>query len=265
MPRKVPAVNKALDVLELFSAGNGALSASQIGSVLKLPRSTLHELLATLVNRSYLTLDRPSGFHYQLGRRLFELGGAYASSIDLFREANEVSRQVSQESGETVHVAILDGSDVIYIAKADSSRVVRMVSAVGRRLPAHASAVGKVLLAALPNNKVVAAFKGKQLERFTPNTIVSLPALIQVLEKVRVQGLAYDTGEETPDVQCIAAPIRDASGAVAAAMSISVPSFRLSASRRHELEAVLKAGAAELSGRLGAFGINGREAAEASS
>ena len=131
MGRLVPAVTRALDILELFLEGDGTLSAPDIVRRLQLPRTTVHELVTTLAARSYIVqVPGPPG-RYRLGVRPYQLGSRYAEQLDLAAEGQQVARAVAETCDETVHVAILEGTDVIYIAKVDSTHAVRMVSAAG--------------------------------------------------------------------------------------------------------------------------------------
>ena len=251
MARAVPAASRTLDILELF-LDRTTLSAPEISERLALPRTTVHELVTTLVDRSYLVAvpDRPT--RYRLGLRLFQLGGLFAESLDLTREARVVAEQVAAECDETVHVAVLDGTDVVYVAKADSTHPVRMVSAVGRRLPAHCTAVGKALLAALPPATVDDRYAGAgALARLTPNSITSRARLRDHLADVRAGGLAYDDRESNDDVRCVAAPVRDHRGVVVAALSISVPTLRWDDERERAWGALVLRSADRLSGLLG--------------
>lgn len=133
MPRAVPAVTRALDILEMFLGGAGPCSIPEIGRRLRLPRSSAHELIQTRVARGYLRLFQERTGWFALGLRVFELGSVYAESLDLPREGQDVARAVSARCNETVHVAVLDDTQVVYIAKVDSRQAVRMASAAGRR------------------------------------------------------------------------------------------------------------------------------------
>ncbi|CAM5726538.1 DNA-binding IclR family transcriptional regulator OS=Streptomyces violarus OX=67380 GN=FHS41_003360 PE=4 SV=1 [Streptomyces violarus] len=138
MGRLVPAVTRALDILELFLDGDGTLSAPDIVRRLQLPRTTVHELVTTLAARKYIVPVPGQSGRYRLGVRPYQLGARYAEQLDLAAEGQQVARSVAETCDETVHVAILEDTDVIYIAKVDSTHAVRMVStAAGRRLPAH--------------------------------------------------------------------------------------------------------------------------------
>ncbi|MEE1939730.1 IclR family transcriptional regulator [Streptomyces sp. TRM 70361] len=254
MGRLVPAVNRALDILELFLDGDGVLSAPEITRRLGLPRTTVHELVTTLAARSYLVPVPEQPGRYRLGVRNYQLGSRYAEQLDLAAEGRRVAGEVAETCDETVHVAVLEGTDVIYIAKVDSTRAVRMVSAAGRRLPAHCTAVGKMLLASLPEEELGTRLPGpggEPLRAMTENSITSPDELREALARIRARGIAVEERESNPDVSCVAAPVRDSAGRVVAALSISVPTIRWNGRRRAELEALVVRGAADLSARLG--------------
>jgi len=255
--RSVPSVNRALDVLELF-IDRPSLSAPEITQLLGLPRTTVHELLTTLVERGYLDAIAGAPTRYRLGMRTFQLGSQFADRLDLVREGQEVAAQVAQACDETVHVAVLEGTDVVYIAKVDSTHPVRMVSAVGRRLPAHCTAVGKMLLSGLSAEALDARFTpGTTLVVMTPNSISSPSKLRAHLREVAEQGIAHDDCESNEAVHCVAAAAYDHTGRMAAGMSISVPIIRWNAERGRELAALVRSGAADLSSRLGHRGQPG--------
>jgi IclR family KDG regulon transcriptional repressor len=252
MGRVVPAVARALDVLELFLDGEESLSTPEIVARLDLPRTTGHELVSTLASRSYLSPAPGAPGRFRLGVRAFQLGSAYASRLDLAREGRAAAEQVAAACDETVHLAILDGTEVIYVAKVDSTHAVRMVSAVGRRLPAHCTAVGKMLLSGLPDAELDARLPpGRPLQAMTPNSVTSVARMRRMLSEIRARGLATESCESNPDVACVAAPVYDHTGAMVAAMSISVPTSRWTAEREERWGRLVRDGAATLSTQLG--------------
>ncbi|MFJ6632239.1 IclR family transcriptional regulator [Streptomyces sp. NPDC091376] len=251
MGRLVPAVTRALDILELFLEGDGTLSAPDVIRRLQLPRTTVHELLTTLAARSYVVPVPEQPGRYRLGVRTYQLGSRYAEQLDLAAEGQQVAREIADTCGETVHVAVLEDTDVIYIAKVDSTHAVRMVSAAGRRLPAHCTSVGKMLLASLPEPELESRFAGREFTSMTPNSITDPDVLREALSGIRARGIAVEHQESNPDVSCVAAPVRDRAGRVVAALSISVPMIRWSDARECELAELAAKGAADLSVRLG--------------
>jgi IclR family transcriptional regulator, KDG regulon repressor len=252
MGRQVPALARGLDVLERLAGARGPMTAGELTEALALPRTTAHELLQTLVERGFVEAVEDTPRRYRLGLRLFELGNAYAAGLDLPREAATVAAEVSAACRETVHVAVRDGADVVYVAKADSTHSVRMVSALGGRLPGHLTAVGKLLLAALPDSELARLYPpGRELATMTAASLRTPAALRRELVRVRAEGLAFDRCESNPDVNCVAAAVRDHRGATVAALSVSVPILRWSDEREAELAELARAGAARLSLRLG--------------
>lgn len=250
MPRVVPAVIRALDILELF-LDRPQLSARDVAERLDLPRTTVHELLVTLVARSYLIPVPGQPVQYRLGLPLFQLGAAFAGRLDLVREAQGVARDVAAACDEAVHVAVLDGADVVYLVKVDSTHPVRMVSGVGLRLPAHCTAVGKVLLANLDRAALDTVLAKGPLAAMTPESITDPDRLRAHLEGVRAEGVAVDNGESDTAMRCVAAAVRDHSGATVGAMSVSAPIIRWTPQAHEEWTGLVREGAATLSARMG--------------
>jgi IclR family KDG regulon transcriptional repressor len=257
-PRMTPAVARAFAILRLIQH-RGPLTARQVGAELRLPRSSVHELVQTLVALDALAPTADGSGRFALHVLLHELGSAYVDQVDAAREGQRVAASVAGSCGETVHVATLDGVDVVYLAKVDSIHAVRMVSAVGRRLPAHCTAVGKALLSELSDDEVARRFGGPaaRLPAMTPNSITSLALLRETLATVRALGYALDDCESNRDVRCVAAPVFEHGGGVAAAMSISVPTTRTGVDWPAGLVELVRQGARELSRRLGDTGAGG--------
>jgi len=247
--RSVGAVDRACGILDLVARATEPPRISAIALRLGIPRNTTYELINTLCRQSFLEVGVDG--RVRLGFRVFELGGAYAQSLDLIREARLVAHEVAMSCNETCHVARLEGREVVYLVKEEGNQLVRMASAVGRRLPAHGTGVGKMLLAHLRRTELLRRLSGVQLERMTPNTIARSNELIAELDLIAARGYATDKEESTPGVRCVAAPVRNDRGEVVAAMSISVPAARMGSRRQGELAAVVMDAAAQLSRRLG--------------
>jgi len=244
-----PAVVRSLDVLELFLDARHGLTAPEVVQRTGLPRTTVHELLTTLAERNYLRREEGSAT-YQLGMSVFRLGNAFAERLDLHAVGLRVARSVAQECDETVHVGVLEGAEVVYVCKVDSTQSVRMVSRMGGRLPASCTGLGKVLMANLPDaerNRIIR----KGLTKLTAKSITDPHVLGNQLDEIRASGLAFESGESTPDVSCVAAPVRDHTGVVVAAMSISVPDMRWKQRTPEEWGALAADGAARFSSELG--------------
>ncbi|MEQ4207743.1 IclR family transcriptional regulator [Actinopolymorpha sp. B9G3] len=254
MGRSVPAVMRALDILDLFGTAED-LSIPEIHARLDLPRTSVHELVGTLVERSYLTPVPGQPHRFRLGVGVFHLGATYAERLDLAREGQVAATEVAVACDETVHVAVLDGRHVIYVAKADCTHPVRMVSAVGRRLPAHCTAVGLMLLARLDSSRLDELYPiGDSLPALTKRSITSTTQLRTRLTEIRACGIAEEYCESNEAVACVAAPVTDRAGTTVAAISISVPTVRWTPERKDGLGRLVSDGAAALSARLGHVG-----------
>jgi IclR family KDG regulon transcriptional repressor len=225
------------------------LTAPEVAQRTGLPRTTVHELLTTLTARKYLRRDdRTSTYH--LGLSVFRLGNAFAERLDLHSVGLRVAQSVAEECDETVHVGILEGPDVVYVCKVDSTQSVRMVSRMGGRVPASCTAVGKALLAHLPEAERSRLLR-KGLAKLTTRSITEPHVLANQLDQIRATGVAFEAGESNPDVSCVAAPIRDHSGTVVAALSISVPDMRWNQRAPGDWAVFASDGAARLSAELG--------------
>lgn len=220
------SLDRALDILELLSDTREGLSLSEICTTLSLPKSSVYSLVHTLSNRKYLKLNHNTG-KYSIGIKLFEVGVSYQENTDLYDEVRKIVRYISRESNEAVHLAVLDGTEVIYLMKEEGTHTIRMASSIGRRLPAHATAVGKALLSGLSDDEIRDLYQDIHLVKVTSHTISEVEKLIEQLRQTRVRGYASEQEESTENITCVAAPIRNSTGSVCAAVSISVPVFRI--------------------------------------
>lgn len=250
MARLTPALVRAFDILELFADAGRSLSPAEIVEATQLPRTTVHELLTTLVARKYLQRDDRAGT-YQLGLSVFRLGNAYSDRLDLHEVGLRVARKVAAGCDETVNVGILDEFKVIYLCKVDTTQAVRMISRAGGQAPASCTAVGKALLAFLPDRDLETFASNSPLPRLTPSSITDPDEFLEQMKLIRDTGVAFEAGESTPDVSCAAAPVRDYRGEVIASLSISVPDMRWHQRPREEWAELALAGARQLSNELG--------------
>ncbi|MGI9952152.1 IclR family transcriptional regulator [Moorellaceae bacterium AZ2] len=225
------SVDNALRLLEAFSAAEPELGISELSRKLGLSKSAVFRLVLTLENRGFLVQDQSSG-KYRLGLKNLYLGGLVLRYMDLVKLAQPYLEDLMRKTEETVHLVILERGEAIFIGKVESARPMRMGSYVGARMPAYCTATGKVLLAHLSEEELEDYLKRTPLKRFTPYTITEPEALRRHLLTVRQQGYAVDQEESEDGLMCIAAPVRDRSGRVIAAISISGPAGRMD--RRRE-------------------------------
>jgi DNA-binding IclR family transcriptional regulator len=247
----VKSAARVIDIFELLVEHTDGLSLSEICAALAIPKSSGHALLMTLMERGYLREGRRERT-YRLGPAIFEIGSAYIGSTDLVGDGQAIVRETARACDETVHLAVLDNADVLYVAKEEGTGSMRMVSAVGKRFPAHGTGVGKMLLSDLDATELARRFPdGMQLAKLTAHTITDRAALRAELAAIHARGYAFDHEESTPGLCCVAAPVYQANGRMAAAMSIAVPSVRFTAARREELLQLLLTQTRRLSVILG--------------
>lgn len=246
-----PALRRGLDILELLIDEDEGLRVPDITHRLDLPRATTHELVNTLADRGYVTVSKETG-RVTLGVKVLRLGAGYERGLDLSSVGRECATAVAAECGETVQLVVRDGSFAVFIVRIDSTHRVRLVSQVGSRLPASCTAGGKVLLSAMPPAELAALIPDDaHLERMTPNSIATRERLDADLAAIRAQGWGMEFCESNDHVTCVAAPVFDRLGECIAAMSISTPVLRWDEADRSRYVALVRAGAAEMSRRLG--------------
>ena len=220
----------------------------QLVEACELPRPTVLRLLEVLRRSEVLRVD--DGGFYGLGPRAAVWGQAYLERLDLRVQAADLMQEVVAATRETCFLGALDAGKVLYVAVADSPQAVRPAARVGFRNPVHCTGIGKSLLAHLPHDAITALLT-QPLERRTPNTITDLAALWDELSLTRARGYAVDNVENEDGVRCIAAPVRDHTGAVIAGLSISAPAYRFSLEDLAGLVPLVLRITAELSRRLG--------------
>lgn len=221
----IQSIERAFDVLEYFDMNNKEIGVTELSKKININKSTLHGIMKTLVQRNYLRQNKKNN-KYMLGVKLLELGVLVQKTFPVTNISKEHLENLVNKHKETVHVAILEEDEVVFIDKLESSQSIRMVSDIGKRLPAHSTALGKVLLAHLPEEKKK-KFTNKNLEKLTSNTITDSSKLLKELEKIKDNGYAFDDQEVIDGVRCVSAPIRNFSGEVIAALSVSGPAFRM--------------------------------------
>jgi DNA-binding IclR family transcriptional regulator len=245
----IQSVDRAAQILAQLAGRGGCASLADLARDLELSRSTVHGLLATLRRHGLIAQDEDG--RYVLGLKLFELGSLAVSRLDLRQVAGPVLERLVDQFHETVHLVLGDGLDVVYIDKRESPQSMTIVSQVGHRLPAYCTGVGKAMLAFKPEPEIDDLLNKVVLLPRTKNTITDKIALKSYLAEVRACGYALDNEEIIEGLRCVAAPIRDHTGQVVAALSVSGPSVRLTAEKIAQIIPTVVKGAADISRQLG--------------
>src|SRR5579875_3922184 len=238
--RMLQTVYKAAEILNLFSVERPEWGISELAKELAFPKSSTSALVSTLAEQGLLR--RTSAGRYKLGWRVMALSQVLLSTTDFRTEARPVMESLIARFGETVHLAALESGQVIYVDKLQGTRAVQVsVTGVGYRLPAHCSGVGKVILAERPWAEVQQILASRGMPAVTSKTITTLEAFKAELACVARQRYAYDIEEAVEELCCVAAPIRDHSGEVVAALSLSVPAYRFQQAREQYRLAIVGA------------------------
>lgn len=248
---RIQAIERAVAILNAFSLEEPELRVSELADRLDLHKSTVHRFLVNLETAGLIERNPRTG-RYRLGLRIFELGGLVMQRMDLWDEALPFLEGLVRDTGETGHLAVLDGGEAIYVERVEARRPLRVPSAVGRGYPAHATNLGKVLLAHLDRGELQRIVSEHGLEGFTSNTITDADLLDTELAVIRERGYAVDNEEYDEGLRCIGAPVWDHTGRVVAAIGIGGPVTRVTPGRIADLSEVVMTAARGLSRRLGA-------------
>lgn len=215
-------LGRTMRILHAFGIEDQAVGLSELTRRTALPKATVHRICGDLVAARLLTAS-PTG--YRLGRGLFELGMRAAAERTLLEVAMPFMQDLFTRTGETVHLAVLDGDEVVYVGKVGGHRQAPAPSRIGGRMPLYCTAIGKALLGYSDRATVDRILSGPLVRR-TPRTIV-VPGLLHTqLNNAREQGVAYEYEESALGVVCVAAPILSADDHPLAALSITGPATR---------------------------------------
>ncbi|MHB1162498.1 MAG: IclR family transcriptional regulator [Chloroflexota bacterium] len=243
------SLEHGISILEAFTLGAPELGVSEISRTLGLTKSTVHRLVTALVKRGYLLQDDDTR-KYRLSFRMYEIGCVAVQRLGLHKVAYAVLEELGMQTGETVHISVLSDGAVTYLHSLESTQPVRTHSRLGQRSPVTCTANGKVFLAHSPDT-VRQSFLSGGLPRFTPNTITNMDAFERELADIRLQGYALDREELQEGIRCIAAPIRDHTERVIAALGLSAPAIRMDGDRVAGLAPLLVEAASRVSCGLG--------------
>ncbi|HWP27837.1 MAG TPA: IclR family transcriptional regulator [Xanthobacteraceae bacterium] len=225
-PGRLSSVSAALRLLKAFSESEVEIGISDLARRLGVAKSTAHRLATTLTSEGMLEQNADTG-KYRLGIGLFRLGALVRQRMDVSIEARPLLRELREKANETVHLAVLDGTEIMYIYNLESTQAIRMRSDIGVRKPAYCTAEGQVMLAFQPLEVVERVIRAGLPPR-TPQTITDPATLRHTLDVIRQRGCAVEDEESEVGMRCVAAPVRNDSGDVIAAIGLGGPVSRLS-------------------------------------
>ncbi len=248
----VQSVDRAISVLEIL-ARRGEAGVSEVASEIDVHKSTAFRLLGALEGRGLVEQAADRG-KYRLGFGLIPLAGAVSDRLDVTRQGRVVLHRLAAEMGETINLAVLQEHYAVNVDQARGPSTVATHNWIGRLTPLHCTSSGKVLLAHVPVEHRAALLAASGMERFTAHTVTSPAELDAELSQAVTAGYATAVEEYETGLNALAAPVLDRAGEVIAALSVSGPAYRLDEPRIVELIEPIKAGAAEISRRMGWFG-----------
>jgi IclR family pca regulon transcriptional regulator len=235
---------KGLAIIEAFSATTTRMTVSDAAHLTDLSRPAARRCLLTLVDLGYLTHD---GKFFTPLPRMLRLGGAYLSTSSLPQIAQPLLASARDTLHESVSLAVLDEGYSVFIARAEATRIVSTGVKIGGRLPAYCSATGRVLLSGLPEETVRAHLESVPMKRLTDRTLANMNAVLKAIRRAAEEGYAISNEELEIGMSAMAVPVKNRSGEIESAISVSVFSGRVSvATLEEKFLPVLRASAARL-------------------
>ena len=225
METQISSVNRALEILCLFDSHYPELSAQEISKLLKIPLSSTYKYLNILQEKQFIRKD-PGEKKYRLGLMIYKLSSRFTDEMGFLDVARSYMKSLSDVSGETVFISVVNGWNGLIIEKAEPSKPVKLSVERGSVLPLHAGAAQKVLLAYQNDSFLDSYIKENGLEKMTPNTIIDPDKLRKELKIIKKQGFAYSDSEVESWAMAIAAPIFDHEKRILAGLTIAAPSNR---------------------------------------
>jgi IclR family transcriptional regulator, KDG regulon repressor len=242
-------LEKASDILSLFSTERTELPVLEIAELLGRPRSSVYRILNQMARAGFLDQDAVTG-RYRVGIRLANLGELARHSTSLQRVAWPSLCHVGEATGETATLMVVSGKEGVTIDVQESFHPLKIPGHLGGRFPLHATAGGKVLLAWRPRAEITQLLSFP-LARLTSTTLTSLPKLEKELEVTKARGYGISAGEWLSDVFAVGAPIRDHRGTVVAALASACPKSRWEPRTIKSMARVVMDAAADVSRSLG--------------
>ncbi|OMQ16582.1 hypothetical protein A7K94_0201455 [Modestobacter sp. VKM Ac-2676] len=251
--RREPPSNASQKLLQVLEAALVQERFTDIVEHTGLAKSTVHRLVATLVEEGFLSGDAEHG--YRAGTRFMSLAGRVLTETDITRVAQPVVDRLVAEVDCTVHVGVRAGDEMIYVIRTDSSKPYRMRSRIGLAIPMHSTGMGKAVMATWTDDQVNDYAERTGLPSRTAATVRDVGSLRSVLDVVRERGFALDLGENEDGTVCVAAAIHDSTGRATHGLSISSIALEHPGTSIEALAPQARAAAAEISRLLGARGV----------
>jgi IclR family transcriptional regulator, KDG regulon repressor len=219
---RVRAVDRTLAILETLVEDGQPFSLTKLSKAAAIPKSTCLGILRTLEDRGYVThAGTGKGSDWKVSLKVFHLGAHLISQIDLPEVGNTHLRLLTEQTGLTSHLGVLQGSDVLYLCKVDGPGFVKFGTYVGKLTPLYLTALGKAIAAHLPPAERDYLLQARDRSTGTERALREEPALLMDLEQTRDRGFAFEDEEEVEGVRCVAAPVYGSAGSVVGAVGVT--------------------------------------------
>ena len=215
----VEAIARGFDVVKAFAPHRPAMTLSEVAAAAGLARPTARRILMTLESLGYV---RAAGGAFTLTPRVLELGLTYVQALGLWDVARPHMERLVARTNESTSIAQLDGSDIVYVARVAVPKIIALRVAIGTRFPAPPTSLGKVLLASLPGDELDRVLAEPSRAGVRARWQPDRSELDAALRDVRAKGWALTDEQLAPGIRSVAAPLRDGTGRVIAAMNVTV-------------------------------------------
>lgn len=216
----VQVLDRSLDIIEQLATSAHGLSIAELSASTGLPKSTVHRILSSYVDRHYIERNSETSI-YSIGYKFVELASMYLNKLQLKTEAAPIMHEITVLFNAISYLGVLDHGEVMYLERAEQFNNLRLYAQIGKREPVNCTALGKVLLSSLPEQDCERFVRQMEFRRLTANSITSPERLLREVADARRNGFATDRGEHTEGSSCVAVPIYDYTGTIVAAMSVS--------------------------------------------
>jgi DNA-binding IclR family transcriptional regulator len=246
----VPALQRGLQMLSLFSREKKELTGADFAHLLGLPRASIFRILQTLEQAGYIEKIDDSA-RYRLGVAVLRLGFEYIASLEITEHGRPILDALSDVTGYSSHLVVRDAREVVIVAKTTGFTKLFNSIQVGGRLPAHATVLGRVLLGGLTQVDLTSLYQHFEFKAYTPSTPVSIAQLFEKVDAIANAGYGISEGGFEAGISTVVAPVRGSKGDVCAAISITVPSASMANLDVSQMVSQVQGAAQQLTARLG--------------
>lgn len=214
-------VFRAVEILELLTKNMDGLSTSEIADIMKIPKTSVFDIIQTLLFMQVLELKDEKFKKYKIGVKAFEIGNKYTKDIEVLNVADQYLKDLSHKLNKTVFIAVENNLEVVYLKKYEPEKAIITTAGIGSKNPMYCTSLGKAMLSAYSDDILKEKVSKLNLVRYTENTLTSKEKLLQNLEEVRRRGYSIDNRELEDHMFCMGAPLRNYENDVVGAISIT--------------------------------------------